>query len=84
LLGGNPAVCNRASGVVICKRGNHDYTKLKACHSVLLLRCMGELGEKVAAGRLSEEAERKGLLSDGQFGRSNGWSAIDASGIMVN
>jgi len=40
--------------------------------------------EKVAAVLLSEEAERRGLLSDGQFGSKKGLSAIDAVASMVD
>jgi hypothetical protein len=44
---------------------------------------MGQVVEKVATELLSEEAERRGLLSDGQFGSRKGRSAIDAAAIMV-
>jgi hypothetical protein len=54
--------------VVIRKPGKDDYTKLKAYRSISLLSCMGKVVEKVAAELLSEEAEKRGLLSDGQFG----------------
>ena len=40
--------------------------------------------KNVATELLSEEAERRGLLSDGQFGSRKGWSAIDAAAIMVD
>jgi len=40
--------------------------------------------EKVAAELPSEEAKRRGLLSDGQFGSRKGRSASDAAAIMVN
>jgi hypothetical protein len=58
--------------------------KLKAYRSILLLSCRGKVVEKVAAELLSEEAERRGLLSDGQFRSRNGQSAIDAAAIMVD
>jgi hypothetical protein len=45
---------------------------------------MGKVVEKVAADLLSEEAERRALLSDGQFERRKGWSAIDAAAIIVD
>ena len=82
--GRHPAEWKRASGVVICKLGKDDYTKLKAYRSLSLLSCMGKLIEKVSAELLSEEAERRGLLSDGQFGSRKGRSAIDAAAIMVD
>jgi hypothetical protein len=70
--------------VVIRKPGKDDYTKLKAYCSISLLRCMGKVVENVVAELLSEEAERRGLLSDGQFGSRKGRSAIDAAAIMVD
>jgi len=82
--GRHPVVWKRASGEVIHKPGKDDYTKLKACPSILLLSCMGNGVEKVAAEPLSVEAERRGLLRDGQFGRRKGRSAIDAAAIMVD
>jgi len=33
-----------------------------------LLSCMGKVIETVVAEQLAREAERRGLLSDGQFG----------------
>jgi len=45
---------------------------------------MGKVVEKVAAELLSDEAERRGLLSDGKFGVRKGWSAIDEVVIMVD
>jgi len=44
---------------------------------------MGIVVEIVAAELLSEEAERRGLLSDSQFESRKGRSAIDAAAIMV-
>jgi len=82
--GRHPAVWKRASGVVIRKPGKDDYTKLKPYRSISLLSCNGKLDEKVAAELLSEEAERRGLLINGQFGSRTGWSAIDAAAITVD
>jgi len=82
--GRHRAVWKRVSGVVIRKPGQDDYTKLKAYRSILLLSCMGKVVEKVAAELLSEEAERRGLLRDGQFGSRKGRSAMDAVAIMVH
>jgi len=83
-MGRHPVVWKRASGVVIRKPGKDDYTKLKAYRLISLLSCMGKGVEKVAVELLSEEAERKGLLSDRQFGSRKGRSAIDAAAIMVD
>jgi len=82
--GRQPAVWKRASGVVIRKPGKDDYTKLKAYRSISLRSCIGKVVEKVVAELLSEEAGRRGLLSDRQFGSRKGWSAIDAAAIMVD
>jgi len=78
------AVLKRASGVVICKPGKDDYTKRKAYRSISLLSCMGKVAKKVAAELLSEEAERRALLSGGQFGSRKGLLVIDAVAIMVD
>ena len=51
--------------MVICQPGKDDYPKLNAYSSISLLSCMGTVVEKVAMELLSEEAERRGLLSDG-------------------
>jgi hypothetical protein len=45
---------------------------------------MGKVMEKVVAELLAEEAERRGLLSDGQIGSRKRRSAIDAAAIMVD
>jgi hypothetical protein len=45
---------------------------------------MGKVIEKVVAELLAEEAERRGLLSDGQFGSRKRQLAIDAAAIMVD
>jgi len=45
---------------------------------------MGKVVEKVVAELLAGEADRRGLLSDGQNGRRQRRSAIDAAAIMVD
>jgi hypothetical protein len=45
---------------------------------------MGKVVEKVVAEVLSDQAERRGLLSDRNFGRRSGRSAFDAAAIMVD
>ena len=82
--GRHTAVWKRASGVVIRKLGNDDYMQLKAYRSISLLSCMGKVVETVVAELLSDGAERRGLLSDRQFGSRRGQSAIDAVAIMVD
>jgi len=44
--------------VVICTPGKDNYTKLKAYHSISLLRCIGKVVGKMVAQLLAEEAER--------------------------
>jgi len=83
-MGRHPAVCKRASGVVICTPGKAYYTNLKAYCSISLLSCTGKVVEKVAAKLMSEEAERRGLLSEGQFRSRKGRSAINAAATMVD
>jgi hypothetical protein len=82
--GRHPAVWKRVRGVEIRKPGKDDYTQLKAHRSISLLSCTGKVVEKVVAELLSEEAERREWLSDGQFGSRRGRSAIDAAAIMVD
>jgi len=81
--GRHPSVWTRASGVVIRKPSKDDYTQLKAYRSISLLCCMGKVVKKVVAEMLSDEAERRELLSDGQFGSRRGRSAIAAAASTV-
>jgi len=82
--GRHPAVQIRASGAVIRKPGKDDYTQLTAYGMISLLTCVGKLVEKVVTELWSEEAERRGLLSDGQFGSIKGPPAIEVAAIMVD
>jgi hypothetical protein len=82
--GRHQAVWKGASVVVIRKPGKDDYTKFKVYHMTSLLSCMGNVVEMIVAELLSEEAERKGLLSDEQFGNREGRSGIDTAAIMVD
>jgi len=83
-MGRHASVWKRASGVVICKPGKDDYTQLKAYRYISLLSCIGIVVENVVAELLSDEVERRGLLSAGQLGSRRGRSAIDAAAIMVD
>ena len=82
--GRHPAVLKGASGVVIRQPSNEDYTKLKLYRTIPLLSCMGQVAEKVVAELLSDKAEKRALLSDGEFGSIKKTSAIDAAAIMVD
>jgi hypothetical protein len=70
--------------VVIRKPGKDDYKKLKVYRTISLLSSMEKVVEKVVAELLSEVAERRGLLSDGQFSNRKGRSAIEAEAFMVD
>jgi hypothetical protein len=78
------AVWKRASGVVICKPGKDDYTKLTTYRKISLPSCMRKVVEKVVAELLSEEATQRGLVRDGLFSNRKGLSAIDAAAFMVD
>jgi len=80
----HPTVWNRASGVVIQKPGTEDYMKLKSYRTISLLSCMGKVVEKVVADLLSDAAERRALLSNGQYRSRKKRLAIHAAAIMVD
>jgi len=81
--GSHPVQWKRASGVVIHKPGKEDSTRLKAYHYISLVSCIGKVVEKVVAELLSNAGEKRGVLSEEQFGSKRGQSAIDAVAIMV-
>jgi len=64
-MGHHPAVWKRASEVVIRKPRQKDYMQLKWYQTISLLSYMGKVFEKVVAERLSDEAKRTTLPSDG-------------------
>jgi hypothetical protein len=82
--GHHPAVWQRSSGVVRRKPRTEDYTKLKSYQTISLLSCMGKVVEKVVAALLSNEAERRAMWSDSQFGSRQKRSDIDAAAIIVD
>jgi hypothetical protein len=79
-----PSVWKGASGLVIRKSGEDDYTQQKVYRVMSRRSCMGKVVEKVVAEVLSDEAERRGLLSNRNFRSRSGRSAIDAAAIMVD
>jgi len=83
-MGRHPVISKRARGVLICKPGKDDIAKLKAFRSISPHSRLGTVVDIVAAELLPDDAERYGLLSDGQFGSRKGQSAIDAVAIIVN
>jgi len=60
------------------------YTKLKSYRTISLLSCMGKVVDKVVTELLSDEAERRPLLSDDQVRSRKKRSAIEAAAIMVD
>jgi len=82
--GKHPSVWMRVSGLEICEPGKDNYTPLKAYRSISLLSCMGNVVQRVFAVLVSDEAERRGLLSDRQFRSKRGQSAFYAAAIMVD
>jgi hypothetical protein len=70
--------------VVIRNPRKNDYTKLKSYLTISLLSYMGNVVKELVAELLSDKAERRALLSDGQFGSRKKRSAIDATAIMVD
>jgi len=79
----HPAIWKRAIRVVIRKPGKEDYTKLQSYRTISQLSSKGIVVEKEAAELLSDEAERRALQSDRQFGSRNKRSAIEAAAIIV-
>jgi len=73
-----------ARGVGIWKPGKDDYAQLQAHCSISLLICMVKVVEKVVAELPAEKAERRGVLSDGQYGSRTRRSAIDTAAIMFD
>jgi hypothetical protein len=82
--GRHPAVWKWESRDVIRKPGQDDYTELTAYSSISLLHCRRNGVEKGVAEQLAEDAERRGLLNDGQYGSIKRWSAMDAAALMVD
>jgi len=55
-----------------------------AYHFTSLLSCLGKVVENGVTKLLSEDAEQRGLVSNGQFGSRKEQSAIDPTTIMVD
>jgi hypothetical protein len=81
--GWHPAIWKWARLVVTRKPVKEDDTKPKAYYSISLFSCMGIVVEKVIAKLVSEEAVRKGTISNRWFGSRKGQSSREALGIMV-
>jgi hypothetical protein len=69
--------------MLIPKPSQDNYTNLKAYCSISLLSCLRKVVLKVVMELLTEEADRRGLLSDRQIRSQNGQSTFDAVAIMV-
>jgi hypothetical protein len=70
--------------VVIQQPEKEDYTNLKLYRMIPLRSCMRKVFEKFVAELLSDKAERRALLSDGQFASREKRLPIDAAAIMVD
>jgi hypothetical protein len=69
---------------MIRKPGIDNSMKQKPIPTRSLLSCYGKVVEKVVAQLLSEVTQRRGLQSDGKFGRRKGRAAINTVAIMIN
>lgn len=67
-----PTALKRASGVICHTPSNNDYTQLNMHCKTLQPSCMRKVVEYEVVELLSEEAEWRGLLIDGQFSQTNG------------
>jgi len=82
-MGHHPAVWKCVSVVVIRISGMENYKKLTSYRMICLLSRKGKIVQKVVAELLPDKAERRALLSNGQFSSRENRSAIDAAAIMV-
>lgn len=58
--------------------------KSKGYCFILQLNCMGIVAKELIAEQRTEEAKRRGLLSDSQYGSGNRRSAVNAAPITVD
>jgi len=70
--GSHRLVCKQDSRVVPHKPGKDDYRQLKFYRSISVVSYMGKLVKEVVTELQSDEAERRGLMSDGKFGCRRG------------
>jgi hypothetical protein len=82
-LGFHPADWKVAKGVCIPKPGKKYYQLAKNYRVISLLSCLGKLIEKVTATLITNDAERRSVLHEGQFGGRWKRSAMDAAGVVV-
>jgi len=66
--GRHPAVWKWACWVAIRRPGKHNYTEIFTCRSISLLSSIAKVVGKVVAELPVEEAERRELLSNGEYG----------------
>lgn len=83
-MGPHPALWKWACRIAICKHRKDDCMKLMTYRSISPLSCIGKVVEKLVAKLLVEDAERRGQLSDGQYGSRKKLSAINAVAILVD
>jgi len=80
-IGYHPHCWREATGAIIRKPNQPDYTIPKAYRPVSLLNCLGKISEKIMVNRLAYIAETQGLLESEQMGGRPGRSALD--GVMA-
>lgn len=61
-----------------------NYVQLQTYCSITLMSCIGKVVKTVFAELVSEDGERRELLSDRQFGSRKGQSTMDAATHMVD
>jgi len=80
----SPQDVDDAKGVVIPKRGNPDYRRVRAYREIALLDSLGKLVEKTAAHLIADQLERHRSLHEGQFGCRRRRACVDAVAVLIN
>src|SRR6266705_2893381 len=76
--GYHPLCWRQATGAILNKHNNPDYTAPKPYRIIALSNCLGKISEKIIATRLSYLAESTTLLHHEQMGGRRYRSAMDA------
>lgn len=83
-IGYHPKRWKEATGAILPKPNKPDYSVPKAYRIITLLNCLGKVGERIMAQRLSFLAETTNLLHHSQIGGRLKKSAIDAALLLTN